>query len=84
MADQTPFFEQESEATEPEESNLYLATLFWIGLASFILAFILYAYGSSQYDGAVQMAIGAGFVPFGGLSMLLWLTVKALGGNRGK
>ena len=82
MTDQTPFVEQASEDTELDEPNLYLATLFWVGVASFILAFILYAYGTTQYDGGVQMAIGASLVPFGGLSMLLWLTVHALG--RGK
>ena len=63
---------------DSDEPNFYTGTLFAIGPISFVLAFILYGYGTTQYDGAVQMAIGAGLVPFGGLSLLLWLVVKSL------
>lgn len=79
MTDQTPFFEQASDTSEIPERNLYLGALFWLGLSSFVLGVILLGYSSGQYNSdAMTMAIGAGLLPFGGLSMLLWLTVKAL------
>ncbi|WP_105033477.1 hypothetical protein [Cryobacterium aureum] len=78
MTDQTPFFEQASDTDEPTEGNVYSTTLLWAGIGALVLGFVLFAYGSSEYAGSGKMVLGGGLVMFGGLSMLLWLTVKAL------
>jgi hypothetical protein len=82
MTDQTPILAQAREgevAAKLPPLNPYSVTLLTVGIVSLVLAVFLWGYGSSQYSGGeLFMALGAGFLPFGGLSLLLWLTVGAL------
>jgi len=79
MTDQTEQPTTKNETAKLPPLNPYSVTLLIVGVVSLVLAFLLWGYGSSQYSGgALEMALGAGLLPFGGLSLLLWLTVSAL------
>jgi len=81
MTDQTAQLTttEDNARTDPRK---FASALFWIGPACFMAAVAIGTFASTQYNGTGLTVVAIALVPFGGLSMLLWLTVSALG--RGK
>jgi FtsH-binding integral membrane protein len=84
MTDQTEQPTTSIEDMDRATAKRFAWTLFWLGPISFVTALMVSGFASSQYDGAGLAAFAIALAIFGALSMLLWLTVGALGATRDK